>query len=172
MAINCLYHAGTHERAVEAKVCASRHHFVPMSRSEQRPAGPETNYQPPRRPTFPELREQIDFPRSGLLHFALPSVKHPDKPFLFVAKRGRVPGMVFVNRITAQGGTKIDVEPRHQLWALAKLVEDQPAAERLYAEVTDHCSRCDRFLSDPVSLARHYGPDCWAKVQKSRNGAA
>lgn len=38
--------------------------------------------------------------------------------------------------------------------------------------VASHCLRCDRELTDPESLERGFGPDCWGEVTGSRPVAA
>ena len=53
------------------------------------------------------------------------------------------------------------------LWARVQAVKALPST----VEVWHHgqCCRCGRELTDPTSIARGYGPDCWAVVC---NGAA
>lgn len=185
---NCGHCGGEHETFAQAQLCAQRNRYRRVQRQpapqpqvaepqqlplqpapalQDQPSQPVPARQPVignrRRPfpTFAELCEKVDWPDKGVLHFALPSREHPDKPFLFVAKKGRVKGKVFVNRISEHGAPKLDVDTHHQSWALTQLVANQGQAELLYAKVTEHCSRCDKFLSDPRSVACGYGPDCY-----------
>jgi len=43
---------------------------------------------------------------------------------------------------------------------LTEIAKDERAAALLYATVTDRCARCNRYLTEPVSVSAGYGPDC------------
>jgi hypothetical protein len=146
MSISCGHCKGTHESIAQARLCS------------RRPTQPQAT---PRRATFAELAGKLDFPKSGLLRFALPNQDKTHRPFLFQARQGRKPGVVFINRVTEHGGTKLDLDSTQQYWALAHLAADQVTAEVRYARATEHCSRCGKFLSDTSSVACGYGPDCY-----------
>jgi hypothetical protein len=160
MSIHCAYCGGEHERAIQVKACASRHHFVEVARqAKQELAAPAV-----RKPTFAELADTINVPDKGIVRAALPNPSDNDRPLLFQLKRGRNPGVVFVNAITSHGGTRRAVTAHDQYVVLAEIARDPAAARKLYGDATEHCSRCGKFLVETSSRAVGLGPDCYEKV--------
>jgi hypothetical protein len=95
--------------------------------------------------------------------YCLGSKADPRRYKVDIPTEGRWAGRTFVRLVLPNSETE-NIRNRQQAAdILAGIAADPDAAHRLYADVTGRCWKCNRMLTDAVSVARGTGPDC-AKV--------
>lgn len=159
MSISCGHCKGTHESVAQVRLCAQRSGFrAQVPANQPRPADAP-------RVTFADVVTRLGQEIGTKRRYALKVLRGGAEAVKLFEVRRTDQGKTFVNAVTAHGGTRIDLENRVQFAVLRQLAEDPQGAAELYGHVTGHCYRCGRFLSDPESVQRGIGPECFRKIE-------
>ena len=102
---------------------------------------------------FPPSKYAINT-QSGLVFFEVSSWK----------RKAEGVEVRYLKRLVGHPGTwlKVKFNPKQEAWILGQLEAQGPKAlAKLYALEHKCCAKCGSPLSDPLSLERGIGPDCW-----------
>jgi len=86
--------------------------------------------------------------------------------------KGNWTGYVFVDRLIGSPGDyrKVPVKGHAAFEVLVAVEADPLGAMTLFGLVSGQCGRCGAELTDPESLARGIGPDCWQTMHPAMAG--